>query len=366
MFSNLLLFVSILIIIKTKANEEIKNNKYDIDNTFCEVKISGSSINYTTTKFNDNDNLINLTLVLAGNAYKYNVSCNVNDENFHIGDKHYIIDLLLYGPIRQLKALRYSFSTTNQNKSDETMATNGIFSNELSKQISFGWLGNTRMLCIVKKYNYVLNKFTRCEQNMYLNVKEKPQPQMTVSVPSLQKLLLKQQLQQNTRKSSTIIQTSKLTTTIPITTSNVEPETTFIIGMDQKLINIEASFRKNSKISSPPMIILITFITFFIIVLAITVYVRKFGNSSTTIFQKFRTSNSPFSKNKFTKIDRRAPLSDSSSNSNNQNTSISIENEKEIDNDDTLNNSISSRCSRFIDEKEKSRIKNDEDSANLV
>ena len=136
------------------------------------------------------------------------------------------------------------------------------------------------------------------------------------------------------------------------------------------MINVEASFRKNSKISSPPIIILITFITFFIIILSFTVYVRNFrNNGSITIFQKLRSSNGPFSRTKFCKIDinRRIPLSDCSSSSNNQNTSISIEDEKEIvnNNDDSLNHSISSRCSRFIDEKEKSRNKNDDDSVNL-
>ena len=386
MFNSLKSFISLSIFIFVKinaneTNEDTIRNKYDIDNTFCQVRISGSSpLNYTTTKFSDNDNLFNLTLVLAGNAYKYNISCSVNDKNYNVGDKHYIIDLLLYGPIRQLKAMRYSFSTTNQNESQQqstneeadTTTESGVIFNELTKQVSFGWTGQTRMLCIVKKYNYLLNKFTRCEQSMYLNVKEKPQPQLIASMPSLQKLMTKQQI---IKKSSTIIQMPTWPTTTTVLTANVDNYShNTAAEVEPKLVKYlqaEASIRKESNISSPSIITLIIFLTFFILIVAIIIFAKNFRKSSRSACQKFNSkSNGLFSKKNFSPIslDRSTPLSDRSNSYNNQNVSLNAEDEKQkLENsNDTLNHSISSRCSRFIDEKDKSRnTRADEDSVIL-
>jgi hypothetical protein len=310
-------------------DNDIKN-KYDIDNSFCQAKITGSSINYTTF---DNRNF---TFVLAGNAYKYNLSCNVNDKNFHIGDKHYVIDLLLYGPIRQLKAWRYTFNTTTQIvENNDTIAQNGVIFNQLAKQLSFGWIGQSRLLCIVKKYNYVLNKFTRCEQNLFMGVKEKVQPQL--SMPSLQKYIPLQA----SRKLS--IATTTTTTTKILTTFEIITKSTMKIVEGKTEMDI-----------LQPVIILTICITLFLSVIFVVVYVmycrtkgfgpRHFFFKKTNSFSKINLNNCPLSTS-----------SQSSDSAGGTDTTISLDDGLIYKCKESINtlDSISSRCSRYIDEKEK-------------
>ena len=254
--------------------------------------------------------------------------------------------------------MRHSFNTS---ANDEMQMDNGVLINELSKQLSFGWTGQTRMLCIVKKYNYLLNRFTRCEQSMYLNVKEKPQPQLIAAYsPSMYKFMQKYLTR---RPPST---TNATTTTTRITTAHLS---TIILAITtlENTVSLKPFFSESKR--NPilqPIIILISFIIFFIIVILFAFYItycNRHPNTSSDIIQKI-TPNGLFFTNKF------SPVSQENSTATSSNHVMNENEELRPSKCDTLD-SITSRCSRFIDEKEKSNNNQqqqdyDEDSLNFI
>lgn len=530
------LYMSLLIILlKYSLSLTYEDKKYDSDNTFCQANVNGNSIDYKRdirkqskklienldeegdedeTSGSDTNSVITVT---AGNAYKYNLSCSINNKNFHYGDKHYIIDLIVYGPNRQLKAWRYNFNvsakllasllttmptttttivvtttttptttitvtssstdtseTSTDTKttletivlSDEHIVSKRDLSNDIidgiTKQFSFGWIGDTRMLCSIKKYNYVLNKFTRCEQNLYLNVKENFKMQQMSNYnqqrqqQQLEQLRIQQHLAANrlvkvmssipgpTTSSSTRVTTttetvlsSSSTRATTRTETNIvkllkqqsnentdnEKQKQPIKGLNSNKNNNKYEVKLTKTIQS--VIILITFITVFVSIVLIIVYIQYCRNSNSIVarekltnrrannrfrnfFDRLKTNNNYTSEisndaNCTNIVNENALLasssSSSSSNHNIDSTSASaacdtttnttcilsaahasvianstainqdnlclLVNKSKLSSMNTLD-SINSRCSRFIDEKEKNTNQASEDCLKFI
>ena len=82
-----------------------------------------------------------------------------------VGDKYYIIDLIVYGPNNRVaKAWREQFSISSLFKNRNMF---------MNKKISFRFLGLNKVICSITKYNNLLNQFTRiCEKASTVNASE--------------------------------------------------------------------------------------------------------------------------------------------------------------------------------------------------
>jgi hypothetical protein len=101
----------------------------------------------------------------AGNAFSYELGCHINDPLMKVGDKYYIIDLIVYGPNNRVaKAWREQFSISSLFKSRNMF---------MNKKISFRFLGLNKVICSITKYNNLLNQFSRiCEKATTVNATE--------------------------------------------------------------------------------------------------------------------------------------------------------------------------------------------------
>ena len=119
------------------------------------------------------------SVAYAGNGFTYEIGCSVFDPKIKIGDKYYVIDLIVYGPnTRVAKAWREQFSTATLSATKKLV---------LNKSLSFHWLGLNNIVCSVSKYNNLANKFTRiCQKSTKINVSEKPND---LNVPNQNDLL---------------------------------------------------------------------------------------------------------------------------------------------------------------------------------
>lgn len=136
------------------------NNQFDLDENEtnkCQMHIDTETIMSMKR---------DVTTAYAGNGFGYEIGCSVVDPNIKLGDKYYVIDLIVYGPnTRVAKAWREQFSTTTISQTRSLI---------LNKSLSFHWLGINNIVCSVSKYNNLVNKFTRvCQTSSKINVVEK-------------------------------------------------------------------------------------------------------------------------------------------------------------------------------------------------
>ena len=122
----------------------------------CQLQVQSESFS------NKENEILN---AYAGNAFSYELGCHINDPLMKVGDKYYIIDLIVYGPnSRVAKAWREQFSISS------LLKTRNMFMN---KKISFRFLGLNKVVCSVTKYNNLLNQFSRlCEKTTAVNASE--------------------------------------------------------------------------------------------------------------------------------------------------------------------------------------------------
>lgn len=118
-------------------------------------------------KLQSNERVNDKHVVYSGNGFNYDIGCSINDPHSEIGDKYYVIDLVVYGPnTRVAKAWREQFKISKTN-TGTTIA--------LDKTLSFYWLGVSNIVCSVQKYNGLKNKFSQiCQTNDQALVKENP------------------------------------------------------------------------------------------------------------------------------------------------------------------------------------------------
>lgn len=141
-------FVSVICVAcatQTQANR-FRNIEYQ---DFCKLTFNGSSS-------------LNTTNVLATYAIKYNFGCGINNNINNKGDEHYSIEIALYGQ-RIIKAWGSKFDATEIR--DHTK-------NTLNKSMSFGWVGASKLICSMKKYNSIQNKYIYCVKILSLNITE--------------------------------------------------------------------------------------------------------------------------------------------------------------------------------------------------
>jgi hypothetical protein len=125
------------------------------DNT-CQLQVQSESFS------NKENEILN---AYAGNAFSYELGCHINDPLMKVGDKYYIIDLIVYGPNNRVaKAWREQFSISSLFKNRNMF---------MNKKISFRFLGLNKVICSITKYNNLLNQFTRiCEKASTVNASE--------------------------------------------------------------------------------------------------------------------------------------------------------------------------------------------------
>ncbi len=169
-------------------------------------------------------------VVYSGNAFTYDIGCSVTDASLQIGDKYYVIDLVVYGQnTRVAKAWRQQFSSST---------STGTGQISLDKNMSFYYLGASSIVCSVSKYNSFTNKFSKiCQTNEKLTVKENP------NLPSRQTPVVFKSvrpLSAATTQTTTAVETTVKTVSENVFRPDNIEESTHTEGLgDKKLDNID-------------------------------------------------------------------------------------------------------------------------------
>lgn len=139
----------------------------------CNIKLKYEAANGGDESANNlfgdgNDSSDHQSSVYVGHNHNYDVSCQISDPKLKSDDKYYVVDLVVYGPnSRVAKAWREQYNAHGRIISSRNQLS-------LDKKVSFRWVGQNSIFCLVTKYNSVVNKFVKiCQKTVNVNATER-------------------------------------------------------------------------------------------------------------------------------------------------------------------------------------------------